>query len=54
VTVFLILWAVNAGFVEAHTTYGTWVLVLLVFWIIIPASAAVNTFFYIKVKASEE
>jgi hypothetical protein len=54
VTVFLILWAVNAGFVETNTAYAVWALVLLVFWILIPASAAVNTFFYIKVKESEE
>jgi hypothetical protein len=54
VTMFLILWVVNASFIETSTTYGVWVLIVLVFWIIIPASAAVNTFFYLREKESEE
>lgn len=54
VTVFLILSVINASFVETSSTYGVWAFILLVFWIAIPASAAVNTFFYIKMKEFEK
>jgi hypothetical protein len=45
---FLLTWLIGGMFVETSYSYGFWVLIAAIFWITIPASGAVNTFFYLK------
>ena len=49
-TSLLILWVINATFLETSSTWGFWVLVAANFWIIIPGSGAVNTFCYVMIR----
>ena len=49
-TLLLIAWVINATFFETSSTYGFWVFVVAVFWIIIPGSGAVNTFCYVEIR----
>jgi hypothetical protein len=46
---FLLTWLIGGIFVETSYSYGFWVLIAAIFWITIPASGAVNTFFYLQI-----
>ena len=46
---FLLSWLVGGMVFEAFYSFGFWVLIAVIFWIIIPASGAVNTFFYLQI-----
>jgi len=46
---FLLTWLIGGMFVETSYSYGFWVLIAAIFWITIPASGAVNTFFYLQI-----
>jgi len=46
---FLLTWLIGGMFVETSYSYGFWVLIAAMFWVTIPASGAVNTFFYLEI-----
>ena len=46
---FLLAWLVGGMVFEGFYSFGFWVLIAVIFWIIIPASGAVNTFFYLQI-----
>lgn len=46
---FLLAWLIGGMVLETSYSYGFWVLIAAIFWITIPASGAVNTFFYLQI-----
>jgi membrane protein required for beta-lactamase induction len=50
---FLLAWLVGGMVFEAFYSFGFWVLIAVIFWIIIPASGAVNTFLYLYITKSK-
>jgi hypothetical protein len=46
---FLLAWLVGGMVLEAFYAFGFWVLIAVIFWMVIPASGAVNTFFYLQI-----
>mgnify|MGYP001025375318 CR=1 FL=1 len=47
---FLLAWLIGGMVLETSHSYGFWVLIAAIFWITIPASGAVNTFFYLQIQ----
>jgi hypothetical protein len=50
---FILAWVIGGTFLDAIYSYGFWVLIAAVFWVVIPASAAVNTFLYLAISKSK-
>jgi hypothetical protein len=46
---FLLVWLIGGMVWEAFYSYGFWVFIVANLWITIPASGAVNTFFYLEI-----
>ena len=46
---FLLAWLIGGMVLETSYSHGFWVLIAAIFWITIPASGAVNTFFYLQI-----
>ena len=47
---FILVWVIGGMFFETYYSYGFAVLIATTFWMIIPASDAVNTFLYLKIQ----
>jgi len=47
---FILVWVIGGMFFETYYSYGFAVLIATTFWMIIPASGAVNTFLYLKIQ----
>jgi len=47
---FILVWVIGGMFFEAFYSIGFWVLIAVIFWMIIPASGAVNTFLYLEIQ----
>jgi hypothetical protein len=51
---FILAWVISGMFFEALYSYGFWVLIAAVFWMVIPASGAVNTFLYLAITKRDQ
>jgi len=50
---FILAWLVGGMVFEAFYSIGFWVLIAVIFWMILPASGAVNTFLYLEMRGEE-
>ena len=50
---FVLVWVISGTFFDTAYAYGFWVFVIAVFWLIISASGAVNTFLYLAITKSK-
>ena len=50
---FLLAWLIGGMVFEALYSFGFWVFLAIIFWMIIPASGAVNTFLYLEMRSRE-
>jgi len=50
---FILAWLVGGMVFEAFYSFGFWVLIAVIFWMILPASGAVNTFLYLEMRGEE-
>ncbi len=49
----ILAWLVGGMIFEGFYSFGFWVLIAVIFWMMIPASGAVNTFLYLEMRGKE-